>query len=652
MYAQRAWVDKALELGSLRGLTPLAIQALNHEDLYEEATEMLSDILQNFSAFLTSSDYVSLTAVLSGTEAQAAIEELKGGDYNNLSLSFSRLLLAYGDANVQDLAQSEDPKTQQALCGLMDLLRCEGYPGIEDEVCIQALDFWTTFVEFVTDSLFTIDPVQKPTWMSRAQRQVEQVIEACWEKIRQPPSEMILTWDSDARSGFQSFRSDVQDLLQTSYTLLGLNIFEKFAWLALKALQDQAWLHLEATIFCINALSEAVADEDAVDGILSTLFGSSIFTDMANRKDSIPAKTRQIAVTMITKYIGFFERRIEHLPAMLNFLFESVKAPAMANVAAKAINAACSSCRKKLTGELDAFMQQYEAILSWESIDFYGKEKVIGGIAAIIQALPSEDEKIGPLSRLIQFVERDVSVCLSLMNEADLESCQTYGSGALKCLVSIGKSLQTPDDITIDLEADAAPPSTWTSGQGQSLQLEVIGILRKLTSLMSWNSDVMEAACQILRVGYKEDTPGLFVFSSHVTVEFVKATNLNTARLEFVVDTGSAMLSKQSHTPKDEMERAATQLLNHVLQLLELLNCEEILVQSPLYLTLMCNSPDNPSAEPEVASSIIDLADKMIPRYVSSMTDIPQISRLLSFTLECLASAEILPKRSATHFWV
>lgn len=580
MYAQRAWVDKALELGSLQILTPFAIQFLNQEDVYEEAAEMLSDVLANFSAFFTPHNYTSLAMILSSQVAQNAITELKSGDFNPLASTFSRLLFAYGDANVQELARSNDAEMVQILDQLLDLLRCEGYPGADDEIWSQALDFWTTYVEFVTDSLFTVDPQQKPLWMHRAQQQTERVLEACWDKIRQPPSNIAATWNSDARGGFQSFRSDVQDLLQTSYTLLGISIFEKFAWLALQALQDRAWLHLEATLFCVNALSEAVADEASIDDILSRLFGSSLFADMANQHDIIPTKTRQIAVSMITNYIGFFERRVEHMPAMLTFLFECVKAPAMVGVAAKAIQTACSSCRKELRQELDAFLNQYETMISLDTFDFYGKEKVIGGIAAIIQALPSDEYKLAPLIRLIQTVQRDVDASVRFMNESNAEEYQAYGVGALKCLVSIGKSLQTPDDVAIDLDAETKPSSLWSTGSGKALQVAIVDMFRKLTNLMSWNSDVMEAGCQILRAGYKELQPGLFVFPAQVTIDFVQATTLNTSRMDFVYDTASVMLGKRNQSSKDDLQLAAACFFEHSMRMLESLSCECQIVDS------------------------------------------------------------------------
>ena len=142
-----------------------------------------------------------------------------------------------------------------------------------------------TYTEFLIDSLFAIGEEPKPPWMDSARSNVMLVIEACWAKIQMPPHKVILTWDSDERASFRSFRADVEDLLQSSYTLLGLEIFGKFAEIALHSLRNRAWLHLEATLFCLNALSSAIADEDSVDNILSQLFGSSLFAGGCPSRD-------------------------------------------------------------------------------------------------------------------------------------------------------------------------------------------------------------------------------------------------------------------------------------------------------------------------------------------------------------------------------
>ena len=637
MYSQRVWMDQLSQLRPLQVLTPLAIQALNHEELYEESAELLGDILSNFSTFLTVGDYKTLAELLSGTRVQDMVTEIVTGDHNPEAASFARLCLAYGEASVQDLARRDDTDLVQILGQLMQLLNHIGYPGVEDEdFCSQALAFWQIYAEFITDSLYTLEPDEKPQWMHVAQGRILQVLEICWSKIRQPPSDVASSWDTDERTNFQAFRNDVQDILQTSYTLLGIDIFEKFAWLALKSLEEQAWFQLEPSLFCLNALSEAVIEESNVDNVLSNLFGSPIFSQMTSKRDEIPAKTRQAAVTMITKFISFFERHNEYLPAMLTFLFQSLRAPALANVAAKAILTACSSCRRTLTPELYAFINQYEAIQHESNVETYIKEDIVGGITAIVQALPTNESKVRPLRMLLNFIESDVSACLEAMkrtqtNSSDPDVFQAYGIGALKCLASMGKALQTPDDAIIDLETEVPRSVFWAAGEGAALQGKVINIVQRLTSLMYWNSEIMETGCRILRSGFRETSPGLFVFPPQTTVFFLLSASLQTSRLDLIISTAAAMLSFQSSSSTG-MPEAASACLEYTIRLLAALDY-------------------NPSTEPEVAASIIDLADKCIPHYLVSMRHLPDIEKLYNFAISSLASPEIMPNRSAAHFW-
>lgn len=574
-YSHRAFIDKAFDVEPLRPLTSLVIEALEHEDMYAVTVEFLTDVLNHFSAFLTSDNISSLSSIMTSTQAQTFISRLKSGDFDTDTTSFARLLLAFGDVNIESLAKVEHPLFDKIGHELLDLLSCEGYAGVEDQICSEALEFWMTYTEYLIDAIFAAGE-ETPNWMGNARLRVETVIEACWVKIRMPANEIATDWDSDDRAGFKSFREDVQDLLQCAHTLLGVEIFGKLAQLALQSLNGRAWLHLEATLFCLNALSDSISDEASVDQILSRVFGSTLFGDMARIDETVPAKTRHTAVSMITRYTTFFERHVDHLPPMLNFLFESLKAPALANVAAKAIFSSCSSCRKILIPELGAFLQQYEVLLTWATADTYTKEKVMGAIAAIIQAIPTDEEKYAPLSVLIRFVERDANDCIRSTKSSQAEETQASGVCALRCLVSIGKALQAPDDAVIDLDAETPQSMYWIEGQGASLQAKIIQMLETITGLMRWDSDVVEAGCQVLRTGYKESTPGLFVLPPKVSVNFVLSSKLDTARLDYVLDTAGAMISRHATESEDTMKNVASSFIGHLLVIVEMLGREGI----------------------------------------------------------------------------
>ena len=244
----------------LRTLTHLAIQALYHEDLYDVTVGLFTEVMANFSTFLTAFDFLDLTDFIVSTRAQDILSGLKEGNDDAESLSFARLLIAYGNASIASLAEEpEDPQISQILGQLVDLLRCEGYAGVEEEVSGLALEFWMTFTEHLIEVFF--DPhKEKPVWMDSAQQRIVEVIEACWVKIQWPPEELMVSWDSDARAGFTGFRADVGDQLRASCTLLGFGIYDKFGEVALESLRGQNWLHLEATLFCFNALADSISD--------------------------------------------------------------------------------------------------------------------------------------------------------------------------------------------------------------------------------------------------------------------------------------------------------------------------------------------------------------------------------------------------------
>ena len=60
----------------------------------------------------------------------------------------------------------------------------------------------------------------------------------------------------------------------------------------------------------------------------------------------------------------------------------------------------------------------------------------------------------------------------------------------------------------------------------------------------------------------------------------------------------------------------------------------------------------NSAFDPEVATSIIELAQKMMPRYLHNMIRVQNFEKLCDFSLQCLDGPDILPTRAAAYFWV
>ncbi len=571
VYAHRAWTDKAQELEPLRCLTPLALQSLDHPNVSEAAMEFFMENLNAFPAFFTEANLESLSAVLTGAGAQRALSTLKGGNFDDEeTYAFARLLLAYGEATVENIARGvESASMNQITLQLLDLLRCKGYAEIEDTICSEAVAFWQIYVEYLTDTLFQLADNPEPAWMKGARERLLEVIEACWHKICMPTYQEYLNFGLDAWKEFRTFRTDARELLQSAYMLLGVDLLAKFTNLALRSLTNRAWLQLEATLFSINSISEQVGEGERVDQILSELFRSTLFEDVGNAVEDIPVHTRQTTMKTIMNNAAFFERNTTFLAPMMNFLFRSLRVPTLANTASKAILETCSSCRKPLVPELGIFLQQYELLVAEDEIDVFNKEKVIGAIATIIQAMSTDEMRFPPLSMLMRYIETDVDDWMRFMNTSQIEEATNSGLCALRCLLSVGNALETPDDIAIDLDKESPRGSSfWSQGQGATVQQFITRFLAQITSAMEVNGDVIETSCQILRAGYKELEPGPFVFPLEISVRFILSTTLRTARLDYVLDTARAMLSKQSINSEAQLQGTAHLCLNHLIQLI------------------------------------------------------------------------------------
>ena len=531
----------------------------------EAAADFFMDILTRFPAFFIPSDLSSLGTILSSPVAQSHIVTLRAGVFDRAQTIYARLLLAYGEATVQSLAiHCDEVSSVQILRNLVDLLGCGANPGADEDLCSQCLEFWSTFAQFLVDSVFAAGD-EVPLWMKNAKKYIPDVIRECWVKISIPPPEVFASWERNEVDALKELRLEVKDFLESSYALLGRDIFDEFAHLALESLTNHAWLHLETTLFCLNALSESVSADESVDEALSKIFGSSLFADMTN--STISASCRLTAISLITNYTKFCERRPNYLPAILNFLFASVKTPGIAHAAAKAIYASCWVCRKALVPQLGAFLEQYNSLLSVHKVEASTKEKILGAIAAVAQAVPAEEERLNYLNSLLYFVEWDIRIFLDFREDREEES-QTFRVCALRCLVGIGKAFQVPDDVAIDLEATFDPSSLWARGTRISLAQERIAqLIEMLTQTGSGDSHVMEAACQILRTGYKEIVPGPFVFPPSVTEKLVLTSNITSPRLDYLLSTAGALLAKHKSIQTVEISNAADAFLIHLLNL-------------------------------------------------------------------------------------
>ncbi|KAI9829623.1 MAG: hypothetical protein M1826_005513 [Phylliscum demangeonii] len=559
---------------------------------------------------------------------------LMRGDFEYENVQFGRFLLAYGDATLQDLARKcEDDQSKYILTILHGLLRCKGVAVVDDEICTNALEFWTAFVEFMVDSTYAGD--QEEAWFQPARAHVVETFQDCLVKIRVPDPSIVAAWDSDFRTGFKDFRKDSADLVEASYPILGAEIFIEVVELVLAALERKEWQEVEAALFCLNALSDCYSGGPNEQAALESLFKSSIFSLREDGQAGVPAKARETLVALLGNYSSFFETRPDYLSPAMHFLFQCLEVPSSAISASKSIASLGSSCRHALSSNIDAFILYLENLLSQGSIDHIVKDKVFGAVASVIQALPTDEAKARCLQRLIYLVQQDVSICLRHVGAQEVSEAEEAGTTALQCLSSIGKGMRGFLEAAIDLTSDTPRGSLfWDQVEGATLQAQIVGLVDAICGSMPLNGAVIEAACSVFKSGLSETTPGPFVFPAHVTTGFLLKSQVSTPRVGLVVATACSLISSHSNEGSTRIDGEANALLAHFVGFIQQLG-----------------APEN---DPDVAQNCIDFLTRLLSRYANVLVQFePQslLQEVLIFTLRCMAGVDILPKRASATFW-
>ncbi|GAW24311.1 hypothetical protein ANO14919_138950 [Xylariales sp. No.14919] len=652
LYAQRTPKQPLIQI--LQALVQPLVNCLLVEDLYETTVELLTDTLSNWQQFFTRQHINSLYALFESEWAQQRYQDLLKGDFDFDAVQFGLFMLAFGDAQMVEMMDTTDTRAQAFLAGLAGLLTAQGHPAAEDKIFVPALELWSAFVENLVDTLYSESTNNLP-WDKPPLSQVMQVVSHSWQKIQYPSPEVYNSWDSTDKAGFGDARKDVADFLQAVYTISGLPLISFFVDLILRALSNSAWAELEAASFCLGALSDCFSEGSSYDDALTKVFGSSLFDLLRQGQNIIPVRSRQTCLYLIERYSEYFVRHAEYLPAALNLLFSAVADRHLALPSSKSIFTLCSSCRKLLTSEIDAFLEQYSALRNNQDLDSLAEERVIGAIAAIIQSLPSEEHKSNAVRRLLAMVGVDVSACLqfksthgnTLVDQNDPmvfrafdisqrptspilahEVASLLAIRALRCLCSVAKGLQAP----VDLDSDDESTLAGSSRDLEQVHADITEILVQLKDLFSNNAEVVDAICTILRAGFSESDPGPFVFPSQTVTELI-ISNWQ-SRIATVVNTASAFASSLN---AGRFKQHAVPTLGALL---------------PWVFNLLHQLPD-PEADPELSQYGIEFAQRVLsrrPEVLISQT--PNVLEFLfTFAMKLLNGNEPLPKAAAAEFW-
>ncbi|KAL4870357.1 hypothetical protein BDV12DRAFT_60768 [Aspergillus spectabilis] len=626
--------------------TNCVIRSLNISSLSKTAGHILNDILGWRDSMLSQDHITAILEYIVSDFGTAHIASLMEGDFEDENMTYLELLLSLSSLQQAQLfTQPLDEKHEKLLALLHTLFKAPGYAAVDDTASPLVLEWWTEVADDLQESFLDSEGQKGP---HSAKQNLARAAMDCFEKLKYPASEELREWGDDERAEFGSFRRDVCDFLLAIYPILGVDLVQVFQAQARTSLASQDWRSFEAAIFCMAQLSEAVDENQHADDCLNAIFFSDEFSLLCEGDGMvIPDKARQTLVDMLGKYRSYFERTHTLLPRVLTFLFASLNVASCAPAASKSISHLCKSCRDALKFELPAFIDQFEQFRLKPTANFQTMEKVLEGIAAIIQTLPADEEKSHFLERILGFFLEQAEVTRNEASHGFIEQARVRGHMVLRCLASIGKGLRTDAEVVLDsnYEKDEGPypPTYWNTGTGAVSQNIIMQCMRLLMTDFLFDTAIIEATCDILKAGYTETT-GPFVFPPSLTVDFVESIPLGTSGTDMVMGTASAFLASHSTHPQKIGDEVVALILH-------------------VYDTF-CWVQEKPELyDPEVANSGIDFLTRLLPKYYQSLFGLtytpqaagqrpPIIQAISNFTLISLQGPEPLPLRSASQFWV
>ncbi|PYH41718.1 putative importin 13 [Aspergillus saccharolyticus JOP 1030-1] len=652
MYVRSAFqLRDTIPVSQLAPTTTHVIQCMSIPSLSKTATEVLVELIDWRDTIFSPEHISAILDYIVCDYGTAHIASLMEGDFEDENMIFLELLLAYSTLQQRDLLTKPlDPQHDKVLALLHMLFKAPGYASVDDSASPLVLEWWTE----VADDLQEIYlDSEEQAGLEPAKHNLARAALDCFEKLKYPTPEELQSWGDDDRNEFGAFRRDVCDFLLAIYPMLGVELVQVFQERARSSLQQQDWRTFEAAIFCVAQLSEAVDENQHADECLNSIFFCDEFANLCEGNGvAIPDKPRQTLVDMLGKYQSYFERTQALLPRVLTFLFASLNVGPCAPAASRSIAYLCNSCRNALTLELPAFIDQFESFRFKPTATAQTMEKVLEGIAAIIQTVPEDEAKAPYLERILRIFHEQATAAREEVVNGLIEQAQSHAQLVLRCIASVGKGLRADGEINLDSnddkEADAYPPTFWNMGSGAVVQSHIMESMQLLMTGFPVDVAIIEAACDILKAGYTERT-GPYVFPPMMTVNFVKSIPLGSAGTDIVMGTASAFLASHSSHPQRIRDETVA-LIIHV------------------YDTF-CWMHEKPECyDPEVANSGIDFLTRLLPKYHSflfALTSAPQepgqttsqqrpsvLEAILNFTLISLQGPEPLPLRSASQFWV
>jgi hypothetical protein len=653
-FASRVFPGGDTLLAPLQALIPTVLEALTvDEGTFIASMELFADLLSCHRAFIEPRHMDAFVELAASASSDQLHRRIVDGDFSFECLQYGLFLLALGEARMEHLLTARDAPSLRLLELLFGLLGTHGCPVVEDTLFVPTVEFWSSFSECLSDEL-SLDREGWAGGVTVATSYAARAAERACLKIVFPSDDDVNQWDSAERDGFAEARKDAADLMQAVYSFTGPSLAQSFAEQLPRALAEGAWAEAEAAAFCLGSLAECISGDPTCDGAIGRVFTVELIEYFAPQHSAIPQRSRQGFISLLERFANYFERNTATLPAALNLLFVALRDHCLAGPASKSIHRLCSSCRGPLVPEAAVFLSQYRALFANADVDCLVVERVVGGIACVVQAMEDPDQRLLATGDLLDIlctdfcrhletacqpvcsghVARCGPRCLADVapDDVPVHACLTV----LRCLLNLARGLRAEADTPVDVDSGRCPTASHvaTSAAVTGLNSRIMAVLAKLQGAFSTSGEVVEMVCQVLRAGFTEVGPGPFVFPSTTVAGHLLSQPLSTRRIGAVVATACAYVNSQA--AKNASARGDLMgVLAWVVGLLAKLGDVE--------------------ADPELAQNGVDFVCRLLIRDASLVMELEPkslLSSFFAFTINVLDGREPLPKAAAADFWV
>lgn len=622
-------------------------------ELYLTALDEISEILNRFPLFFNKDVKAEFVYILNETgrpivqqiEAKnAQIAQLsevfiydEDDDLESLERtveSFSKAAIVICEIAMGNIDSFQSVEISTLVEYLLIISNFPGFPYVDHNLTMSLLEFWGTYADTLLDN---------EGQMPQGSSTIIRIIEVFWNKSTLPVPAQKAHWTKDSWEGFDSFRKDFWEFLDATYVIVGTPLFQTLVNNILEQLNNgqNNWEKVEASLSCINALSENITPQSQVETqLISQLLQSPLLEQLSNLNNMYIKTT---GVNFIGSYDSFFEESVgkPFLFPALDYLFKALSISNISTTASRSIQKLCSSCRGYLSNALSSFFDTYRNMSLYEVLNNISHERTVLAISFVIQAVTDLDVKAGYVNELINLILGQVEKVYTQYEARPPDSRDEEFKricSLLKCLGNIGKGLQVPDEAEdiergSDLNEISLTKQYWDEDKFgiRPKLLQVMRIFAIEREGFNTSVNVCENCCAILKSGFSENLPGPFVFPIDTVLEFIKAKyGVGPASCySSLIDLSCCFVSSysvgSSSIPAD--------YLNSLLDTFFL-----------DYNVMLDSEPDGQTGK-------LKLLKQIFTHYLSVLLNNPKLEVMIRFALEMLKSNDRFVMREATFFW-